>query len=100
MSLVLPERRLKPLIVTYDELVKILYPIAMGNNWSVGCIRDLWNLGVPTPQSRIGSSTEHRIILPKQLGKWLETTLTENGHPLDRGARAYMDLLDLSNGFA
>ena len=86
----------EPLILTYMELEAVLGPIALGNKWAEGCIHDLWKMGAPTPQSRVGTPSEKRIIFPKQLFKWLETTLNESGKPLDEGADAYVDLLKRS----
>lgn len=86
MSDIAQWRKLQPLVVTYDELVKILYPITMGYAWGENSIRDLWLLGAPT------SSTK-RIVFPNKLAEWLVDVLEKKGQPLDAAASVYIDLL-------
>lgn len=79
-------RNLPPLIVTYDQLVKILQPITMGYKWGEQTIRDLWLIGAPIPPDK-------RIVFPGKLAEWLADVMERKGQPLDAAANVYLDLL-------
>ena len=85
----LAARKLPPLILTYQEARRVLWPIAAGYPWAEGTIHDLWTRCAPTPDSVVGSKTEKRIINPAHLGEWLEDVLTRRGLPLDAQATVY-----------
>ena len=89
-------KRKPPLMLTYAETVKVLMPITLGYAWGEGTIRDLWKMGAPTPDSRMGSANERRIIFPGQLAKWLVDVLERQGQPLDASAYAWSNLQEMS----
>ncbi len=86
---------LPPLVVTYNELLRILQPITMGYSWGEQTIRDLWLLGAVIPNRNPMAPTK-RIVFPGKLAEWLADVLEKKGQPLDVGARAYTDLLKKS----
>jgi hypothetical protein len=88
--------KLPPLMLTYAELVQVLYPITMGYEWGEGTMRDLWKMGAPTPNSLMGTEPERRIIFPGQLAKWLADVLERKGQPITEADRAYVALQEMS----
>lgn len=89
-------KKYPPLIVTLDELKRILSPLTVGYAWGEGTIHDLWKIGAPTPNSALGTASERRIVFPGQLAAWLDDVLKRQGHSLDEAARAYMELRKMS----
>lgn len=63
----------KPKIVTWNELVTVLYPKIQGYKWAMGTLMDLWKTCTPTPRQVLTpnpSPNEMRIINPGQFAKW------------------------------
>lgn len=85
------DQKYPPLILTYQQLHAVLYPLTMGYKWGENTIHDLWKIGAPTPDSTIHN--EKRIVFPSQLMKWLTDVLEKRGEPLDTGARTLVDLM-------
>ena len=63
-------RDLRPRIVTEAELVQKLWPVISNYAWALDTIGDLWRMGAPTPNSRLGTPAEKRILLPRQFEAW------------------------------
>ena len=80
-----------PLILTFEQLKRVLQPLTAGYPWGEGTIHDLWKIGAPTPDSGPGQP-EKRIIIPAQLGKWLGDVLARQGRPLSEAAKIYSSL--------
>lgn len=79
---------LPPLIMTFEQLKKVLQPITAGYAWGEGTIHDLWKKGAPSPDSGPGK-IEKRVIIPKHLYAWLEDVLQRQGRPLSEAAQVY-----------
>lgn len=84
-----------PLILTYKELEKTVWPIIMYDGWGKDTIGDLWRMGAPTPDST--PQNEKRIVFPGKLALWLADILERQGRPLDNIAKLYVGMLQESN---
>ncbi len=82
-------RGLKPLILSYAELHRVLWPLCEGYAWGENTLGDLWRRMAPVP----GYAIEKRIISPAHLGEWLADVLDKRGLPLDAQAMAYNELV-------
>lgn len=60
---------MKPKILTFDELMRVLGPKTHGWPWAIDAIHDLWKTGAPVPNQHRGQP-ERRIISPGQFAKW------------------------------
>lgn len=82
--------RLPPRVVTWDDLLRVLFPIVRAYPWAMDELRDLWLLGAPTPDSGPGVP-EKRILLPHQFEQWWEHITRRMG--MDLGLRPLWDRL-------
>lgn len=85
-----PGGQLPPLVLTYRQLRRAVWPVIQGYTWAQDTLWDLWQMGTPMPPQFGATATEpQRLILPSALGTWLEDVLNRQGRPLDDAAKLY-----------
>jgi hypothetical protein len=86
---------LKPLTLTWLELVQVMAPLHMFIKADLDSLHDIWKFGAPIPQSRIlnpkdyderlvqKGNYEERIIFPRMLAKWIVDVSKRRGFHYD-----------------
>ena len=69
-KLILPADYQQPIIITFEQLRRKLWPHIWGYSWARETLHDLWKVCIPTPTSVVGSPSEERILHPSQFAKW------------------------------
>jgi len=70
-QIITPGDLTRPRVVSFGELRRVLAPyLSVSPREATLELHDLWKLGAPAPNTRIGTPQEKRILFPNQFSKW------------------------------
>jgi len=78
-KLILPADYQQPIIVTFEQLRRKLWPYIWGYSWARETLHDLWKVCIPTPTSIVGSPSEERILHPSKFAAWWSDVCQRQG---------------------
>ena len=78
-KLILPADYQQPIIITFEQLRRKLWPYIWGYSWARETLHDLWKVCIPTPTSIVGSPNEERILHPSQFAAWWSDVCVRQG---------------------
>jgi len=78
-KLILPADYQQPIIITFEQLRRKLWPYIWGYSWARETLHDLWKVCIPTPTSIVGSPNEERILHPSKFAAWWSDVCQRQG---------------------